>query len=156
MKTEKILNKGEQAFAEKMQAEGKKIIFQPYLREIKLRPDFYCVDDDIYYEVISTRQAYHLRKEKIKKAIDKGIKIKVVKPDGSPYPLTCREYGKARDEERVFLRISEREKKEAEKEAAKKGLTLSAYIRMLLYEQILALRDKKDISHRKLPKHPTL
>lgn len=42
--------------------------------------------------------------------------------------------------DRVFLRMSERERLEAGKEAAKKGLTLSAYIRMLLYDRIPALR----------------
>lgn len=80
-----ILNESEKAFSEIMENQGKKLIYQPYIREFKIRPDFYCLDDDTYYEVITTRQSYHSRKEKLKKAIESGLKLKIIKPDGSPY-----------------------------------------------------------------------
>lgn len=76
---------GEREFSEILIKEGKSFLYQPYLREFKIRPDFYCIDDDIYYEVIKTRQSYHARKDKINNAIAAGINIRVVKPNGREY-----------------------------------------------------------------------
>ena len=39
-------------------------------------------------------------------------------------------------EDRIYFRVSDKEKKALETEAKKKGLTISAYIRMLIYEAI--------------------
>jgi len=78
----KINNIGERTFAKVMKARGDKFIHQPHIKHIKLRPDFYCLNDDTYYEVIGTRQAYYAKKRKLLKAQKIGIKIKIVEPNG--------------------------------------------------------------------------
>jgi len=80
-----IRYKDEQRFYDSMIKKGKRLIIQPYLKQFKIRPDFYCIDEDTFYEVISTRQAYHSRKDRINAAIKKGLKIKIVNPDGTEY-----------------------------------------------------------------------
>ncbi len=97
-----INNKGEKIFEEIMKAKGFNLIYQPYIKKFKIRPDFYCLEDKTYYEVISTRQAFHNRKSKIKKAIKDGLNLMLVNPDGSLYdkkltvpkhPLECKRCG---------------------------------------------------------------
>ncbi len=79
------LTKGEKDFQKMMESKGMKLIPQPYLRKFRIRPDFYCVNDDTYYEVISTRSAYLVRAKHIRLSQKRGIRIKVVNPDGTPY-----------------------------------------------------------------------
>jgi hypothetical protein len=73
-------------FRNMMDSNGKTLIDQPYLEKSRMRPDFYCVEDKTYYIVIENRQAYHSRKQRIQQAILDGTRIKVVSPDGEPYP----------------------------------------------------------------------
>ena len=80
-----MINKGEIQFQILMEKKGYELISQPYLKQFRMRPDFYCLQNKTYYEVITTRQSYHFRKDKIKKAQESGFKIKVVNPDGTPY-----------------------------------------------------------------------
>ena len=48
-------------------------------------PDFYCPDNDIFYEVVGTNSTYHQNKEKVKRFIRiyPHINFKYVHPDGS-------------------------------------------------------------------------
>lgn len=80
-----INNKGEKSFEEIMKSRGFTLIYQPYLKEFKIRPDFYCIEEHKYYEVISTRQAFHARKIKMEKALKSGLNLILVNPDGTPY-----------------------------------------------------------------------
>ena len=73
-------------FQNRMNSNGLTLIDQPYLESCRMRPDFYCIEDETYYIVIENRQAYHSRKRRIEKAISSGTRIKVVTPDGDPYP----------------------------------------------------------------------
>lgn len=76
---------GEKQFAELLIKANKYFVYQPYLKAFKIRPDFFCIEDNIYYEVINTRQSYYARKDKIDAAIKAGINIKLVRPDGKEY-----------------------------------------------------------------------
>ena len=78
-------NKNEIIFKRVMEEKGLTLISQPYIKELKIRPDFYCIENKTYYEVISTRQAYHVRKEKMLRAKQFGIKLQLVNPDGTSY-----------------------------------------------------------------------
>lgn len=87
----------EQQFADYLTAQGKTCVYEPVLQldtplpkragNQTYKPDFYCMEDDIYYEVSANRQAYHLSMKKIRRLreIYPDIKIKVVNPDGSEY-----------------------------------------------------------------------
>ena len=81
-----MINQGEERFRIMMEAKGFTLISQPMIEKAHIRPDFFCREEEIYYEVFSTRQAYHLRKFKIERAQRMGLRIKVVDPDGNPYP----------------------------------------------------------------------
>ena len=51
------------------------------------RPDFYVVEDNMFYEVSGTRQAYSLGREKYE-AFQReypSLKFKIVNPDGTDY-----------------------------------------------------------------------
>jgi len=93
-----ILNKSEIKFKEMMKSKGFELIPQPYLKKFKMRPDFYCPKTRTYYEVIGTRQAYHIKKEKIKFAIRNGLKVSVVHPDGRPYFTYADRLGRKKEE----------------------------------------------------------
>lgn len=81
-------NASENRFEQKLISEGKTLIAQPYLQEFHLRPDFYCPEEDTYYEVIGTRQAWYQKRLKIQEARDKGLKIVTVDANGDPYPYS--------------------------------------------------------------------
>ncbi len=80
-------------FSEHLKSQNKSWIFQP--KEFKLknttyRADFYCPENNTYYEVVGTRQAISAIKEKIKEFIKTypEIKFKIVKPNGENYYRT--------------------------------------------------------------------
>lgn len=63
-------NTAERSFAREVEAAGKTWIFQP--RQFPLpephrsyRPDFYVIEDNCFYEVVATRQAYSYNRTKI-------------------------------------------------------------------------------------------
>lgn len=79
------LTKDEKKFSRVMKAKGMKLIPQPYLEKLHTRPDFYCINNDTYYEVISHRDSYLTRAKLIRRTKRRGIKIDVVNPDGTLY-----------------------------------------------------------------------
>jgi len=98
------LGKDEKIFKRIMEAKGKKLISQPYLEKLGIRPDFYCPEEDTYYEVISRRHSYLAKAKKIREVKRKRVKISVVNPDGTPYePLFVREKRqKGKNEEKSY------------------------------------------------------
>lgn len=74
------LNRGEEEFKRLLLFQGKSFIDHPLVRldGFKITPDFFCPKDQIYYEVIATRQAYQQRKHKIEKAKRAGLNIQMV------------------------------------------------------------------------------
>ncbi len=80
-----VVNNGEKIFKDLMNDKGFTLVPHPYIRELKMTPDFYCVEDKTYYEIITTRQAYHSRKQKMWQAQRFNLNLKIVNPDGSPY-----------------------------------------------------------------------
>lgn len=82
-----IKNKGEAEFYNLMLAKGIDLIYHPSVKLplIKITPDFYSETKDVYYEIISTRQAYYQRRTKIQRAREAGLNIEVLKPDGNPF-----------------------------------------------------------------------
>ena len=78
----------EKEFARFMESQGKTLIPQPKTfryNGTSYRPDFYCMQDDTYYEVkthLSPTQAIRLLKFK---KFHPNIKFKIVSPNGYPY-----------------------------------------------------------------------
>lgn len=58
------------------------------------RPDFYCFECGIYFEVAGTRQAFCANIAKIRdfQAAYPNLSLKIVNPDGTEYGATHREY----------------------------------------------------------------
>jgi hypothetical protein len=79
------MNKKEEIFKKIMESKSMTLISQPYIKKLKMRPDFYCVEDETYYEVVGTRQAWWQAKEKNLKAKRLGLKLKFVNPNGTQY-----------------------------------------------------------------------
>lgn len=80
----------ESKFANYLESQNKSWIFQPErfkLKDTTYRADFYCPEDDTYYEVVGTRQAISSLKSKIQEFIKTypNIKFKIVRPDGKNY-----------------------------------------------------------------------
>lgn len=91
-------NPSEEMFFELMAKRGIRLTRQPLLRAkvssksfgnyvCKYRPDFHDPNENVYYEVIGTRQAYYQNREKIKKflGLRPDIVLKYVNPDGTEY-----------------------------------------------------------------------
>jgi len=80
--------KSEREFADFLESQGKTWIAQPKtfkFNETSYRPDFYCPEDDMYYEVKTHfGLGDAIRLLKFKKCHPK-IKLKVVSPNGYPY-----------------------------------------------------------------------
>lgn len=84
-------------FARYLESEGKTWIYEPkifYLEgfdgeRIKYTPDFYCPEDNTYYEVAGSRQAFSRNKQKyfLLASRNPSIKFAVVKPNGFPYRM---------------------------------------------------------------------
>ena len=77
-------------FAKYLENQGKSWVFQPPRFELKnttYRTDFYCPEDNTYYEVVGTRQALSGNKEKLKEFINTypNVKFKIVRPSGEDY-----------------------------------------------------------------------
>lgn len=80
----------ESKFADYLESQNKTWIFQPErfkLKDTTYRADFYCPEDNTYYEVVGTRQAISSLKSKIQEFIKTypSVKFKIVKPGGENY-----------------------------------------------------------------------
>jgi len=129
------INQGEKKFQEKLEAEGKRFILQPYIPELHMRPDFYCIDNETYYEVIGSRSGYCLRKDKIAEAIKKGIKLKIVNPDGTPYAPKPRGRPQKSHKKKTsdyYLKVDDQFWKVVKIETAREGITIKTLILTLL------------------------
>lgn len=84
------MHDSEKQFAHYLKSQGKTWLYEPRRFKLKAttyKPDFYCPENDIYYEVVGTRQAIWRAKNKIiefKKSYP-NIKFKIVKPNGEMY-----------------------------------------------------------------------
>jgi len=84
------MHKCEEIFEKKLKKQFRLYDHQPkgfQMGRIHYRADFYCYDNDTYYEVVGTRQALSKLRHKITKLIETkpNIKIRIVKPDGHIY-----------------------------------------------------------------------
>lgn len=81
----------EEIFAEYLENQGKSWAYEPIRFELSIKtyvPDFYCPEDDIFYEVDSGTGALNAKKDKINlfKKEYPNIKFKVVTPGGQVVP----------------------------------------------------------------------
>ncbi len=94
----KKMSQGERQFSQFLESQEKNWIYEPCWldtgipckvasRNIVYIPDFWCPEDNCYYEVSCTRQAYSMSRKKIGSvlSIDPAIKIIIVKPSGEVY-----------------------------------------------------------------------
>ena len=84
------MNKREEIFARYLEKQNKCWVFEPIRFEVNqttYMPDFYCPDEDTFYEVVGTRQAISQRAKKIAEFIQiyPHIKFKLVHPNGEKY-----------------------------------------------------------------------
>jgi len=84
------MNDREEMFALYLESQGKAFAYEPIcfkLKKSRYTPDFYCPDDNTFYEVIGTRQALHMSRAKIIRFLNEypEIKFKLVRPDGKNY-----------------------------------------------------------------------
>jgi len=89
-KPHKVRYRAERIFAKFLKESGLEFVYQPavfHFNGISYHPDFYIPKDQIFYEVIGTRQAYSQIRQKIEilKNIYPFLKILTVNPDGTPY-----------------------------------------------------------------------
>lgn len=87
------MNNREETFAVYLETQGKAFAYEPIcfkLKKSRYTPDFYCPDNDTFYEVIGTRQALHASKNRIIKFLTEysGIKFRLVRPDGKNYIMS--------------------------------------------------------------------
>lgn len=80
----------EARFTDYLKSQNKSWVYQPErfkLKNTTYRADFYCPEDDTYYEVVGTRQAISALKWKIQEFIEAypNIKFRIVKPNGKNY-----------------------------------------------------------------------
>ncbi len=86
----------EKQFADYLTAQGKTWAYEPKAFDLGIprpqmegnityTPDFYCFEDDIYYEVLASRSACSQRRKKIRlfKKQYSNIKFKTVNPNGT-------------------------------------------------------------------------
>jgi len=90
------MNKREEEFAEFLINQNKSFSFEPLrfqLKNTKYTPDFYCPEDDTFYEVVGSRQAIHANKIKILEFKKKypDLKFELVKPNGKKYSMKKQE-----------------------------------------------------------------
>lgn len=94
------MNLSEQQFAKYLTTRGFDWVYEPFAFSLNVprpvqsgnrtyRPDFFCPDNNTYYEVSATRQAHSQSMVKIKllKKLHPNMKIRVVNPDGTPYQV---------------------------------------------------------------------
>ena len=120
------MNLSEKQFYNTMKAKGFTLYFEPIRFKTSnshYTPDFYCDENKTYYEVVGTRQAFHLNKHKYKEIILRGIKFKIVNPDGSNY-------------------IKKKKKKQKKKQIKNSPIMLDKEI-IRAFKAKLVLRDKR-------------
>lgn len=112
------MNRRESEFLAVKEAEGKTLIAQPATfilphPYLTYRPDFYCVEENCFYEVAGTRQAYSQGKDKYAafKAQYPRVKFKIVKPDASIYQTKPRPDFKLQGVPSGFAHLKTRERK---------------------------------------------
>jgi len=81
----------EQQFANLLTKQKRKWIYHPKRFEIDdthYEPDFYLPKENLYIEVVGTRQAFHSNKEKYKKLKElfPNINLRILTVEGKPYP----------------------------------------------------------------------
>ncbi len=86
------MNKSEGIFAEYLESKGRCWAYEPMrfiLSESTYRPDFYCPDNDTFYEVANTRQAFNFQRKKYERFVQEypHIKFVIVHPSGELYAL---------------------------------------------------------------------
>jgi hypothetical protein len=82
------MHASERQFADFLTAHGKTWKAQPCrfkLGDTTYTPDFYCPEDDLYYEVKRACSSREIEKVIRFKSTYPKIKLKVVSPDGNPY-----------------------------------------------------------------------
>jgi len=150
------MNKREEIFVCYLENQGKCWIFEPIRFQLKnttYTPDFYCPDEDVFYEVVGTRQAISQRAKKIAEFIKTypHIQFKLVHPNGKKYNYISRKMGKRKDpkDKMVFFGITINPKllKQLNQYAKDNGYSVSFIIREALksYLPLKYYNDSKGI-----------
>jgi len=131
----------EQIFVEHMEAKGKALSYIPIsfkLSKGTYRPDFYCPDDDTFYEVDAGTTAYY-KKDKLNLFENEypDIKFKVVTPGGQEIPKVGGRY---------FLSRTKMDKSWKEKLPTNKSLFFGFLVSNELYQKIASMAKKQSRS----------
>lgn len=105
-----ITNENEKLFSDYLETLDVQYIYQPkvsILKSIGYTPDFFVLQNNSFYEVVGTRQAFSQNKRKILLA-QSLVPLFIVHPDGSPYlynQKTSSRYGKTNNDI-VFRKVN--------------------------------------------------
>lgn len=133
-------NFNEEIFIKYLEEQNKSWIYEPkrfMLHNKKYIPDFYCPEDDVYYEVIGTRHAYYANKQKYEEFQEfyPELKFKIVNPDGSEFRLKRRKFRRGLGKtESVFVRVPIKEANQLKDIAEETCRTLNSLIRQAIQE----------------------
>lgn len=135
------INDNEGQFAEHLESQGKSWAYQPVkfkLKNTTYKPDFYCPENNTFYEVAGTRQAIHQRREKVKELlrIFPDINIEIVKPNGNKYKFYKEGLKMKEKTKTVILKIKESSFKGLKKIAEKEERTMASIIRQAIKEHL--------------------
>ena len=135
--------KREKEFTKYLHKNGKSWIYQPErfkLEKTTYRADFYCPENDTYYEVAGSRQAFHLIKPKLIEFIKTypKIKFKIVRPNGREYASkeSLLKEGKSKPKKKFLFYMSEEMKNDLLQIAKERYLSIAEIIRIAIKEKI--------------------
>jgi hypothetical protein len=90
-----ITNVSEKMFSEYLKRLKLQYIYQPKIQALKgigYTPDFYVLQNDTFYEVVGSKQAFNINKPKLL-AAQALINLKIVRPDGMLYNFSTKKFG---------------------------------------------------------------
>ncbi len=141
----------ERIFADYLESQGKTYKAQPKTFKfagMSYRPDFYCIEENTYYEVIATRGAYYRLKKKMECFVKTypHMKFKIVKPNGEKY-YSSKYIDRIPNKKQINFQIKEEVDLKFKAAAKEDDMTPSQVLRKLIKQYIFAkklLREMKE------------
>lgn len=130
------MHKREKDYLEQVSDNGKTYIYQPFAFRLSndtyYMPDFYCVEDNKYIELVGSRQAYHQNKHKyaLMKQDHPDIILEMVYHSDTMKRRKCQ----TEHTTHVGIRITEDRWKKLRNEADRQNISISMLIAMIIDE----------------------
>lgn len=136
------MHKREKDYLEQVSNEGKTYIYQPFAFRLSndtyYMPDFYCVEDNKYIELVGSRQAYHQNKHKyaLMKQDHPDIILEMVYHSDTTRRRKCQ----TEHTEHLGFRITDDRREWLNTEAARRNVSVSMLVALLIdeYQHVVA------------------